>query len=321
MFDRIHLQHFDTPRTLTSAMVRESTYEKKEYKRDNLSHAEFRISGSVDAFTVPIITDFAKEHLFHLQAFTIFHYKKGSYTRRKDYPSFLILYTYKGEGRIEYLDRTVSLCPGDGILINCMKPHYYEAETDWDVAVLHFTGPLAGFYADAYESCSQLRFHEGTDEPFHRNLEKLLSIYSSPNVHRDLRASHRLEEILLYLLMLHSSTLTGGRSVPSFIEKTIQRIEEDYASPLSLDSLAADVNISKYYLSREFKKYTGFSPHDYLIRVRLRQACVLLKSADLSCSEIGSLVGIPGQNNFIYLFRKVYHMTPSAYRHSPEVLL
>ena len=91
-------------------------------------------------------------------------------------------------------------------------------------------------------------------------------------------------------------------------------MESNYSSPLTLDELAHFSCMSKYHLSREFKKYIGFSPNQYLIELRLSEAKLMLETTSIPAYKIGAAVGIADENNFISLFRKKTGMTPSAYR-------
>ena len=72
MFDNITFTKTRTTMPLTSRMVSEQTYKKPDYSgeenRENLSNSEFVLSGGVDAFRRPPITDYALENLFYLQA-------------------------------------------------------------------------------------------------------------------------------------------------------------------------------------------------------------------------------------------------------------
>ena len=93
-------------------------------------------------------------------------------------------------------------------------------------------------------------------------------------------------------------------------------MENNYQSHMSLDYLAEFACINKYYLSREFKKYTGFSPNDYLISLRINAAKNLLLNTALPASKIAHEVGIHDINNFTTLFKKKVGMTPIQFRNS-----
>ena len=320
MFDGIPFTHTETTHPLSNRLITEETMRKGTYDPDNLLNAEFRIEGATDAFLRPPIAEFAKEHLFHMQAFNIFYYKKGSYTKRKNYHSFLLLYTYAGLAQLEYGGRRYMLNQYDGAFIDCRRPHVYTALSSWNVAVLHFDGPLAAYFHSEMAKTGSMVFHEPTTGHFQQMLEELLNIYNSPSLQRDLRAAHRIEGMLLHLLVINSNIALAKREVPRSIQEAMKYIEDNYAQDISLDKLAEMTATNKYHLAKEFKKYTSFSPHDYLIRLRINQARILLKTSTLPVVKIAHAVGVRDINNFNYLFKSRVGKTPIEYRNSPDFI-
>ena len=67
----------------------------------------------------------------------------------------------------------------------------------------------------------------------------------------------------------------------------MKHMEQQFMEDISLDTLAELTRTNKYHLSKEFKRYTGFSPHDYLIWLRINQAKILLKTTNLP-ADIGA---------------------------------
>ena len=319
MFERIPFTRTQADTPLTSRHLSREAVEKGGYDPDNIMNAEFWIMGSTESFLRPPITDFARDNLFHMQTFDLFHYKKGSFTRRKDYRSYLLIYTYSGTAQLEYSGRKYTLNAFDGAFIDCRRPHYYAALTDWDVAVLHFDGPLAGYMHDEMKKMS-VTFHEPTTGHFQQMLEELLTIYNSPSLQRDLRAAHRIEGMLLHLLVSGANIALAKREVPMSVQEAMKHMEDNYAQDISLDDLARVTNTNKYHLAKEFKKYTSFSPHDYLIRLRVNQARILLKSTTLPVVKIAHSVGVRDINNFNYLFKTRVGQTPMEYRNSPDFI-
>ena len=321
MFDGISFLHSETDHPVTSRQVSDAALKSGKYDPENLVNSDFYIVGSADAFRPVPITAYARENLFYMQAFTIFGYRKGSFTRRQNFHSFLILYTLAGTGRVEYGGQVAALHVGDGIFIDCRKPHYYEAAEDWKVAVFHFQGSLAEHYAEEYEKMGQPVFHEETTGRFARYLEQVLEIYDSPQLYRDLRASHAIDGMLLYLVVQASRVAIQKQDVPRFVQQAMKHMEENFAQPISLDSLAELTQTNKFHLAKEFKHYIGFSPNDYLIWIRINQAKLLLKTTTLPAVKIAHSVGIHDINNFHYLFKKREGTTPIRYRNNGDYIL
>ena len=321
MFEGISFLNIKTDRPITSRQVTEEALKSGKYDSENLRNSDFSIYGSAESFPAIPISDFAKSNLLYMQSFTIFNYKKGSYTRRSNFRSYLVLYTYDGVGEVEYLERTHRLGAGEGIIIDCKKPHYYEAVSDWRVGVLHIDGPLAEYYCDEYHRNERPVFFEEINGRFHRYIEKILDVYNSPTPYRDLRAHHAINSMLLYLTILSSNLSIHKKDLPHHVQSAMKYIEEHYSEDVSLDILASVAKINKFYLSKEYKRYTGFSPHDYLIWLRINHAKVMLTTTDMPASKIAHTVGIHDINNFNYLFKKRVGMTPIQYRTSLDYIL
>ena len=91
-------------------------------------------------------------------------------------------------------------------------------------------------------------------------------------------------------------------------------INEYYRQQITLDELAAEFNVSKFHLSREFKKYTGYSPNEYVISVRLSRAKELLRNTARTITEIAQITGCGDVNHFIQLFKSHEKVTPAVFR-------
>lgn len=87
-----------------------------------------------------------------------------------------------------------------------------------------------------------------------------------------------------------------------------------YAEPLEVDDLARAAGLSKAHFSREFRRTFGESPYVYLLTRRLERAAALLRDTDHSVAEICLEVGLQGVGSFTTSFKRMYGMTPTAYR-------
>lgn len=101
-----------------------------------------------------------------------------------------------------------------------------------------------------------------------------------------------------------------------YSERIMEWIEQRYTEPFELDALAADLHLSKHYVSRVFQQETGSSITDYLVNRRIREACRLLASTDRPVQEIGAAVGIPSFAHFCHMFKKTIGRTPQKFRNA-----
>lgn len=91
-------------------------------------------------------------------------------------------------------------------------------------------------------------------------------------------------------------------------------IEKHFKEKLSVEKIAASASISRSEADRCFQKYCHLSPMKYVIRHRLEQAKLLLRSTSLSVKEIGFQCGFQDTSYFVKTFRKYTDVTPSEYK-------
>ncbi len=316
MFQNINFTKWIGPNRLSKNNVTEKYLSANIKNKENLLHSNFIISGSADHFPLPPITEFAAKNLFHMESFTLFHYGFDSYTERENFQSFLILYTYSGQGQLTYHGKTYILSEGDGAFINCSEYHLYKTlGNQWNVSALHINGPLLDALHTQYMQNESALFHEDLTGDFQLLLEKLLHLYDTPQLYRDWQTSTCIDNILNHLLLLNVQNVKDP-NVPDNIKYLIKYLNHSYTQHLTLDYLAKFACMNKFYLAKQFKKYTGFSPADYIITLRINKAKEMLKSTSFPAVKIAHEVGIHDINNFTNLFKKKVGMTPIQYRQS-----
>lgn len=87
-----------------------------------------------------------------------------------------------------------------------------------------------------------------------------------------------------------------------------------YAEPLDLDELAAHAGVSKYHFLRCFAATYGITPARYVTERRIERAQDLLRSTNLTVTEVCFLVGFASLGSFSSRFRDLVGVSPSAYQ-------
>lgn len=98
------------------------------------------------------------------------------------------------------------------------------------------------------------------------------------------------------------------------IERIRRFIEANYALDLSVAQIAEEVYLSPTYVSLLYKQETGETLFEYLTKVRIEKAKVLLQDPRNKFYEISGAVGYSDPSHFSKLFKKITGLTPSAYR-------
>jgi AraC-like DNA-binding protein len=91
-------------------------------------------------------------------------------------------------------------------------------------------------------------------------------------------------------------------------------IDRDFAFPIDLDAMAAAAGYSRFHFARAFAAAYGETPRAYLTRRRIERAKALLRSANLSVTEICFAVGFESVGSFGTRFRRLVGRSPSSYR-------
>lgn len=117
---------------------------------------------------------------------------------------------------------------------------------------------------------------------------------------------------------------TGRRSTPQSVVEdrqhetgllgAIRYLEERYMGPIAVQELAVQSGYTSTYLTRKFRQRLGMTPSEYLLQLRIQQACALLRDTALSVTAIGNQVGFRDGQYFATRFHRVMDMTPSDFR-------
>ena len=241
------------------------------------------------------------------------HYKyEDSYTlRRENYNSYLILHILKGSVKIEHDNLSYAAKMGETVLINCHKPHSYSSLGDLDTLWFHFDGINA---AAIYEELSML-YHGSV---ILRNSGDIVNRING--IYQIYQSGKKISEAVqsAYIARILGEFFRGAGNVTpeedNVIDTVVTYIEENYDKELAIPDLAELAGLSEYYFSRKFKKQTGFTIHEYILKTRVNSAKMLLKSSGLSLREIAYQCGFSNESSFSNTFKKIAGMTPGSFR-------
>lgn len=96
------------------------------------------------------------------------------------------------------------------------------------------------------------------------------------------------------------------------LQNAVVEMERNYTASLDLERLATLCYVSKYHFARQFKRIYGITAHQYLTKVRLAKAKLLLPKG-MPVAEVAYKCGFGNYNTFLKAFKKVYGVTPGQY--------
>lgn len=126
--------------------------------------------------------------------------------------------------------------------------------------------------------------------------------------------------IAVHLARTHSSR-TAPRAAPppdglsrARIRRLLEYIEQHLGEDLSLEAMAAEVELSPLYLVRAFRAAVGQSPHRYVVSRRVEHARRLLAGTKMPIADIALAAGFSSQSHLSNWFRRIVGVSPAAYR-------
>lgn len=111
-----------------------------------------------------------------------------------------------------------------------------------------------------------------------------------------------------------TATRADGGLPKRTLATVLDFIHEHLDQPMTLANLAQLANLSTYYFARQFKRSTGLSPYQYVLRARIERAQELLLDPSRAIADIALAVGFHNQSHFTRVFRQQTGLTPKAYR-------
>jgi len=168
----------------------------------------------------------------------------------------------------------------------------------------------------------ELRFRSHFEDPATQHLMKLLFIdladgYSAGRLYTD----HLIHALVYRFLVIGKegdpqSTGTQVSPLPRHILRRVIERMRNLDTESSLQALAKESGYSRVHFVRMFRAATGYTPHNYVLKMRLDRVRELLASPTLSLTDIALECGFSSHSHLSRVFRQVLGATPSEYRRS-----
>lgn len=237
---------------------------------------------------------------------------------------YQFLYLYEGELSVSCGEQTYQLDP------DCAA--FLPADKDITIQIRkgkcrYFQMYLSGLVLSHYEALLQEPLHypaesNGLFDIFHEISH--IQDFAETSAQDTLfvcKTSMWITNILTEMAIYLQNPVRRRESIPPYLEEIHTLFDTKYGENYSLDELENKYSVSKYRICREFSKYYGESPVQYLNHRRIEEAKRLLLTTDETVHEIGSTVGIHNTNHFINLFKRETGATPLAFKQDAPVAI
>lgn len=250
----------------------------------------------------------------------------GHYVHRaQGCPGHVLIVCLRGSGWAEAGGRRHNLERGDLVGLHADRAHLYGAsENDpWSIAWVHFSGTNA----DAWFEHAMGR--RAPLVPCHTPAERLDSL-GFDRIHAMLAGGYGLPELLDAAAALRMCLVSISRrraqnstalSAQERVNASIELLRRDWMQAHHLPELAAAAGLSVTHYTSVFRRLTGFSPVDFLIRQRIQHGATLLATSSIPITEIAPACGFNDPYYFSRSFTRVMGSSPRHYRqtHRPAM--
>lgn len=141
-----------------------------------------------------------------------------------------------------------------------------------------------------------------------------INIKATANLHMVSAAASIMAVLLDHYGCETAKTFSSGNYSRQRVIRTLRYINENYTEKITLKDIAGYVGVHPQYFSSFFRKNFGKSFVEYLNNYRVQKSLLLLTDPEKSITDIALACGFGDHKAFSACFKKVYEMTPSAFR-------
>jgi AraC-like DNA-binding protein len=128
------------------------------------------------------------------------------------------------------------------------------------------------------------------------------------------RVNHLIDELLIFIVRQSTHQTNLRRDFPQTFTKLEETLRQNLAHQWTVEEMAALIGLGTTAFSEKVKNYTGFSPLNYLINIRISEAIKLLKKQELNITSIALETGFYSSQHFSTTFKKLTGYTPAEFR-------
>jgi AraC-like DNA-binding protein len=251
------------------------------------------------------------------------YWKEFQYTiDRETTKMHLLAYVYQGEGILELDQKRTPLSegmifqhrPGQRLLLTASQErplgHY---SFSYQYGMVRWEG-ADSIWANKNGNLPMPDVFRVSDPGIKDYFEKAYQLWIAQNKGYEWHVKLVLLDVLHQIEKLLESDSPSNLVLSRHVEDAIALMKTHYAEPVSRDWLAKQLALSPGYLSIIFKKQTGFTPIQYLNKIRMDEAKKLLKASKLPINEIAREVGHPDPFYFTRLFTAHVGLPPREFR-------
>ena len=246
-----------------------------------------------------------------------FHWNRGRVLQE-----YQLNYITQGQGVMETEMGRFLIKPGTLMLVRPGVRHRYRPlkKSGWVEHYIGFQGELAErLLSQSIFALKPSVIHCGIREELLDTYYKIFHLAQKEEPGFQQVCSGLVIKMLGYLITFQKQRNLSGRHIEQVIQKVRFHMREHLEEKVDLQRFAQDHRVGYAYLRKMFKTYTGVSPHQYHLELKIMRAKELLLTTEKSIKEIGFELGFESVHYFSRLFKKKTGFSPSELREAPSL--
>lgn len=230
---------------------------------------------------------------------------------------YQISYITKGRGILETKTHQYEIVAGTAFLILPGQWHRYKPDpsTGWDEYYIGFQGTyVAQIFNQPFYRKSGSAFKVGHNIMLLSSFKDIIEKVKGEHPGFQQQIAGRVMNILGEIVAVVKNQEFEGKEIEKRIRKAQFDIRERLDQPLNLEEFAEQYQMSYSYFRKLFKTYTGFSPAQYHLQLKLQKARDLISSTNMSVKEIAFSLGFESQFHFSKIYKKKFGFSPNKTR-------
>ncbi|MBQ8822407.1 MAG: AraC family transcriptional regulator [Lachnospiraceae bacterium] len=238
--------------------------------------------------------------------------------RPKGRVDFQLLYIASGKAHFHFGEKEEIVTAGHMVLYRPKEPQKYEyyGVDQTEVYWVHFTGGNVTNLLRSYGLTDDKKiFYCGSDLEYKNHFRAMIQELQMCREDYPEMLEIYLRQIFIKLhRYLQTVSRVDNSQIAEEIDKATMYFSEHYNEDICIEEYAKNHNMSTSWFIRNFKQYTGSTPMQYILAIRIHNAEALLKSNQYNITEIASIIGYDNPLYFSRIFKKVKGLSPSEYR-------
>ncbi|MBQ4529596.1 MAG: AraC family transcriptional regulator [Lachnospiraceae bacterium] len=233
---------------------------------------------------------------------------------------YQLLYIAAGKAHFHFDGTEEIVTAGHMVLYRPKEPQKYEyyGEDQTEVYWVHFTGSNVKNLLRSYGITDDKRvFYCGSDLEYQNHFRTMIQeLQMCRDDYTELLEIHLRQIFIMLHRYFKTSSKMSNSQIAEEIDKATIFFNEHYNEDIRIDEYAETHNMSTSWFIRNFKQYTGSTPMQYILSIRIYNAEALLKNTQYNVTEISNIVGYDNPLYFSRIFKKVKGLSPSEYRNN-----